>query len=72
MGSSYWSFMVNNYMTNPAFQEITDRKYGEGASEFYGEGVKGVFRDGVSGGWSERWMEQVVDGASGREHGYIK
>ena len=38
----------------------------------YGEGVKGVFRYGVSGGWSERWMEQVVEGASGREHGYIK
>ena len=38
----------------------------------YGEGIKGVFRDGVSGGWRERWMEQVVDGASGREHGYIK
>ena len=28
--------------------------------------------DGESGGWRERWMEQVVDGASGREHGYIK
>ena len=29
MGSSYWSFMVNNYMTNPAFQEITDRNTGK-------------------------------------------
>ena len=43
MGSSYWSFMVNNYMTNPAFQEITDRKYGEGASEFMGKALKVYF-----------------------------
>ena len=43
MGSSYWSFMVNNYMTNPAFQEITDRKYGEGASEFMRRALKVYF-----------------------------
>ena len=43
MGSSYWSFMVNNYMTNPAFQERTDRKYGEGASEFMGKALKVYF-----------------------------
>lgn len=43
MGSDYWSFMVNNYMTNPAFREITDRKYGEGASEFMGRALKVYF-----------------------------
>lgn len=43
MGSDYWSFMINNYMSNPAFREITDRKYGEGASEFMGRALKVYF-----------------------------
>lgn len=36
MGENYWEFMVETYMSTPAFIEVTDKKYGVGASKFMG------------------------------------
>lgn len=40
MGENYWGFMAENYMSNPAYIEINDRKYGTGASKFIGRAIK--------------------------------
>lgn len=40
MGEKYWDFMAENYISSPAFIEVTDKKYGEGASQFIGLALK--------------------------------
>ncbi|MDF2924753.1 MAG: MerR family transcriptional regulator [Paenibacillaceae bacterium] len=40
MGGNYWGLMSELYLSNPAFIEGTDRKYGQGASEFIGKALK--------------------------------
>ena len=40
MGENYWAFMAENYLSNPIFINTTDKKYGEGASEFIGRALK--------------------------------
>lgn len=40
LGSDYWSFMANNYLSNPAFIQATDSQYGDGAAKFIGEALK--------------------------------
>ena len=34
MGENYWPFLVECFATNPAYIEVTDRKYGAGASQY--------------------------------------
>ncbi|MBY2477978.1 MerR family transcriptional regulator [Clostridioides difficile] len=40
MGDNYWSIMSENYISNPAFIEVNDKKYGNGASKFIGFALK--------------------------------
>lgn len=40
MGDNYWSITSENYISNPAFIEINDKKYGNGASKFIGFALK--------------------------------
>lgn len=40
MGENYWSYMAENYVSNPLFIETTDQKYGDGASLFIGLALK--------------------------------
>lgn len=40
MGENYWSFMAGAYDSNPVNIEVTDKKYGEGASKFMGAAIK--------------------------------
>lgn len=40
VGENYWSGMAELYLTNPVYQEVNDRKYGEGASTFIGLAIK--------------------------------
>jgi DNA-binding transcriptional MerR regulator len=40
MGENYWAFMAETYISTPAFIEVTDKKYGEGASRFMGRALK--------------------------------
>lgn len=40
MGDNYWSLMSELYLSNPAYIEGTNKKYGNGASEFIGEALK--------------------------------
>lgn len=40
MGENYWNFMAENYLSVPVFIEVTDKKYGEGASNFIGLALK--------------------------------
>lgn len=40
MGNNYWSVMAENYVSNPIFIEVNDRKYGNGASAFIGKALK--------------------------------
>lgn len=40
MGGNYWPFMAELYVSNPAFIEATDKKYGDGASKFIGLALK--------------------------------
>lgn len=43
LGENYWPLMVENYLTNPIFINVNDKKYGEGASTFIGKAVKAYF-----------------------------
>ncbi|WP_312059206.1 MerR family transcriptional regulator [Anaerotignum sp.] len=43
LGENYWPLMVDNYLTNPIFINVNDKKYGEGASVFIGKVVKAYF-----------------------------
>ena len=40
MGDNYWSITSENYISNPTFIEINDKKYGDGASKFIGLALK--------------------------------
>lgn len=35
-----WGMMADGYLTNPGIREVTDKKYGEGASAFIGRALK--------------------------------
>jgi len=39
-GDNYWGLMSELYLSNPAYIEVTDRQYGNGASKFIGEALK--------------------------------
>lgn len=40
MGENYWEFMAETYTSSPAFIQVTDKKYGAGASKFMGLALK--------------------------------
>ncbi|MCQ5128776.1 MerR family transcriptional regulator [Butyricicoccus faecihominis] len=40
MGENYWPFMAELYLSNPAFIQATDQKYGAGASRFIGRAIR--------------------------------
>lgn len=40
MGDNYWGLMSDLYLSNPQYIEVTDKKYGKGASEFIGKALK--------------------------------
>lgn len=40
LGENYWSLMAENYLANPIFINVNDKKYGEGASVFIGKALK--------------------------------
>lgn len=40
MGENYWRVMADNYLLNPIYIEVTDKKYGEGAAKFIGTAIK--------------------------------
>lgn len=40
MGENYWKSMAETYISTPAFIEVTDKKYGAGASKFIGLALK--------------------------------
>lgn len=40
MGDNYWTIMSENYISNPAFTDVNDKKYGNGASKFIGLALK--------------------------------
>ncbi|MCD2491695.1 MerR family transcriptional regulator [Lacrimispora sp. NSJ-141] len=44
MGENHWSFMAELYLTNPAFIETTDKKYGSGAAEFIGRAIQACLK----------------------------
>ncbi len=44
MGENHWRFMAELYLTNPAFIETTDKKYGIGASEFIGRAIQAYLK----------------------------
>lgn len=50
MGENYWTFMADQYLTNPAYTEVNDRKYGEGASKFMGLAIQAYVKRQGSGG----------------------
>ncbi|KAF5081126.1 HTH-type transcriptional activator mta [anaerobic digester metagenome] len=43
LGEHYWPLMAENYLTNPIFINVNDKKYGEGASVFIGRALKVYF-----------------------------
>lgn len=43
MGENYWDFMADTYLSNSAFIDATDKKYGKGAAEFIGKAIKAHF-----------------------------
>lgn len=45
MGENYWQFMADTYVTSPAFIEVTDRKYGTGASSFISRALKEYLKE---------------------------
>lgn len=45
MGDNYWELMTELYMTNPAYIEVNDRKYGAGASEFIGRAIRACLKE---------------------------
>ncbi|SNS90754.1 transcriptional regulator, MerR family [Anaerovirgula multivorans] len=44
MGDNYWGLMSDLYLSNPAYIEVTDKKYGKGASEFIGKALNAYLR----------------------------
>lgn len=40
MGAGYWTSIADSYMTNPAYIQVNDQKYGDGASRFIGLAIK--------------------------------
>lgn len=40
VGEGYWNLMADGYLTNPSIIEVTDKKYGKGASAFIGEALE--------------------------------
>ncbi|AGK99619.1 MerR family transcriptional regulator [Clostridium pasteurianum] len=40
MGDNYWGYMAESYLSKPMYIEVTDKKYGSGASKFIGEALK--------------------------------
>ncbi|WNS45249.1 MerR family transcriptional regulator [Paenibacillus sp. MMS20-IR301] len=44
MPDNYWGYMIGNYLSEPAFIEATDKKYGDGASQFIAEAMKTYFK----------------------------
>ena len=44
LGDGYWNLMADGCLTNPATIEVTDKKYGKGASAFIGEALKAYQR----------------------------
>ena len=44
LGDGYWNLMADGYLTNSATIEVTDKKYGKGASAFIGEALKAYQR----------------------------
>jgi DNA-binding transcriptional MerR regulator len=40
MGAGYWPAIADSYMTNPAYMQVNDQKYGDGASRFIGLAIK--------------------------------
>lgn len=43
VGENYWTYMIENYLTNPIFINVTDKKYGVGASEYIGKALQYYF-----------------------------
>lgn len=43
VGENYWTSMIENYLTNPIFINVTDKKYGVGASEYIGKALQHYF-----------------------------
>lgn len=40
MGDNYWGLIAELYLTNAAYQKVTDKQYGIGASVFIGNAIK--------------------------------
>jgi DNA-binding transcriptional MerR regulator len=40
MGENYWGVMADNYLSNPIYIEVMDKKYGVGAAKFIGTALK--------------------------------
>jgi len=40
MGDNYWGLMSELYLANHKYIEVTDQKYGVGASEFIGRALR--------------------------------
>ena len=40
MGENYWGVMADNYLSNPIYIEVTDKKYGDGSAKFIGTALK--------------------------------
>ena len=40
MGENYWPLMAEAYLSTPLYIEVTDKKYGKGASNFIGRALK--------------------------------
>ena len=40
MGDNYWPLMAEAYLSTPLYIEVTDKKYGKGASNFIGLALK--------------------------------
>lgn len=45
MGENYWQFMADTYVSSPAFTEVTDKKYGTGASAFISRALKDYLKE---------------------------
>jgi DNA-binding transcriptional MerR regulator len=45
MGDDHWYYMANNYLLNPKWIELVDKKYSHGASKFIGEALKYYLKD---------------------------
>jgi DNA-binding transcriptional MerR regulator len=40
VGENYWSYQAEQYLSEPIFIKVMDKKYGDGASKFIGEALK--------------------------------